>query len=160
MEKKMFDRILLPMDISEMPEIIVPYAEELAGKFGSELILYYVRAQDPEESKHLTLDYLDRLAETIKQNILKNDKKEITVTTKIAEGEPAQNICELVDKNKIDLIIASHQHADHAGQREHRQQQGSKSRFHAPELCMSSWPGSSKEQRKAVTNVLYWTNPL
>jgi nucleotide-binding universal stress UspA family protein len=105
MEKKMFDRILLPMDISEMPEIIVPYAEELAGKFGSELILYYVRAQDPEESKHLTLDYLDRLAETIKQNILKNDKKEITVTTKIAEGEPAQNICELVDKNKIDLII-------------------------------------------------------
>ena len=101
----MFDRILLPLDISEMPEIIIPYAEELAGKFGSELILYYVRAQDAEESKHLTQDYLARLAETIKQNILKNGKKEITVTTEIAEGEPAQSICELADKNRISLII-------------------------------------------------------
>ena len=43
----MFDRILLPLDISEVPEIIISYAEELAGKFGSEVILYYVRAQDP-----------------------------------------------------------------------------------------------------------------
>jgi len=45
------------------------------------------------------------LAEAIKRNILKNDKKEITITTKIEEGKPAQSICELVDKNKIDLII-------------------------------------------------------
>ena len=33
------------------------------------------------------------------------EKKEITITTKIAEGEPAQSICELVNNNKIDLII-------------------------------------------------------
>jgi len=105
MEKNMFDRILLPLDISEMPEIVVPYAEELAGKFASEIILYYVRAKDHEELKNLTLDYLDRVAETIKQHILNNEKKELTITTKIAEGEPAQSICELVNKNKIDLII-------------------------------------------------------
>jgi len=103
--KNAFERILLPLDISETPEIIVPYAEELAGKFGSEIILYYVRAQDREDVKHLTLDYLDKLAEAIKRNILKNDKKEITITTKIEEGKPAQSICELVDKNKINLII-------------------------------------------------------
>ena len=101
----MFDRILLPLDISEMPEIVVPYAEELAGKFASEIILYYVRAKDHEELKNLTLDYLDRVAETIKQHILNNEKKEITITTKIAEGEPGQSICELVNRNKIDLII-------------------------------------------------------
>ena len=101
----MFDRILLPLDISEMPEIVVPYAEELAGKFASEIILYYVRAKDHEELKNLTLDYLDRVAETIKQHILNNEKKELTITTKLAEGEPAQSICELVNKNKIDLII-------------------------------------------------------
>jgi nucleotide-binding universal stress UspA family protein len=101
----MFDRILLPLDISEMPEIVVPYAEELAGKFASEIILYYVRAKDHKELKNLTLDYLDRVAETIKQHIRNKEKKEITITTKIAEGEPAQSICELVNKNKIDLII-------------------------------------------------------
>ena len=101
----MFERILLPLDISEMPEIVVPYAEELAGKFASEIILYYVRAKDHKELKNLTLDYLDRVAETIKQHIRNKEKKEITITTKVAEGEPAQSICELVDKNKINLII-------------------------------------------------------
>ena len=39
-KRNMFDRILLPLDISEMPEIVVPYAEELAGKFASEIILH------------------------------------------------------------------------------------------------------------------------
>jgi len=101
----MFDRILLPLDISEMPEIVVPYAEELAGKFASEIILYYVRAKDHEELKNLTLDHLDRVAVTIKQHILNNEKKGITITTKIAQGEPAQSICQLVNNNKIDLII-------------------------------------------------------
>jgi nucleotide-binding universal stress UspA family protein len=103
----MFDRILLPLDISEMPEIVIPYAEELAGKFASEIILYYVRAKDHAEVKNLTLDYLDRAAETIKQHVRNNEKKEITITTITAEGEPAQSICELVNKNKIDLIIMS-----------------------------------------------------
>ena len=101
----MFDRILLPLDISEIPEIVIPYAEELAGKFASEIILYYVRAKDHAEVKNLTLDYLDRAAETIKQHVRNNEKKEITITTITAEGEPAQSICELVNKNKIDLII-------------------------------------------------------
>ena len=96
----MFDRILLPLDISEMPEIVIPYAEELAGKFASEIILYYVRAKDHAEVKNLTLDYLDRAAETIKQHVRNIEKKEITITTITAEGEPAQSICELVNKNK------------------------------------------------------------
>jgi nucleotide-binding universal stress UspA family protein len=101
----MFERILLPLDVSEMPEIVVPYAQELANKFASEIILYYVRAKDQEELKNLTLEYLDRVAANIKQHILNNEKKAITITTKIAEGEPAQSICELVTNNKIDLII-------------------------------------------------------
>jgi nucleotide-binding universal stress UspA family protein len=42
----MFEKILLPVDFSEASEIVVPYAEELAGKLGSEIILHYVRAQE------------------------------------------------------------------------------------------------------------------
>ena len=44
----MFDRILVPLDISETSEIVIPYASELAGKFGSELILYHVRVEPPD----------------------------------------------------------------------------------------------------------------
>ena len=101
----MFEKILLPLDFSEASEIVVPYAEELAGKLGSEVILHYVRAQDHEELEHFFLGYLDSLAETIKQNVKKKSAKEIKLTTEVTTGEPSQNICELVSKNKIDLII-------------------------------------------------------
>ena len=101
----MFEKILLPLDISEASEIVVPYAEELAGKYGSEIIIYYVRPQDHEELEYIYRDHLERLGETINQNIWKNEKKEIKITTQVATGEPAQSICELVNKNKIDLII-------------------------------------------------------
>jgi nucleotide-binding universal stress UspA family protein len=101
----MFDKILLPLDISEASEVVIPYASELAGKFGSELILYYVRPPEREDIEHLFMDYLERLAETIKQNIKKTASNGVSVTIKIAVGTPEQSICELVNNNKIDLII-------------------------------------------------------
>jgi nucleotide-binding universal stress UspA family protein len=101
----MFDKILLPLDISEASEIVIPYASELAGKFGSELILYHARPSERENLEHLFTDYLDRLAETIKQNIKINAAKEVKVSIKIVIGAPEQSICELVNNNGIDLII-------------------------------------------------------
>jgi nucleotide-binding universal stress UspA family protein len=101
----MFDKILLPLDISETSEIVIPYASELAGKFGSELILYYVRPPEREDIEHLFMDYLNKLAETLKQNIKKTASKEVNVTIKIAVGAPEQSICELVNNNRIDLIV-------------------------------------------------------
>ena len=101
----MFDKILLPLDISETSEIVIPYASELAGKFGSELILYHVRPPEREDLEHLFTDYLNRLADTIKQNINKKAGREVKVTVKIALGAPEQSICDLVNNNKVDLII-------------------------------------------------------
>ena len=101
----MFEKILLPLDISEASEIAIPYAEELAGKLGSEIILYYARSSSDEELEHFFWDYLNRLAETLKQNIRRKTGKEVKVTTKVANGEPSQDICELVTKNTIDLIV-------------------------------------------------------
>jgi nucleotide-binding universal stress UspA family protein len=51
--------------------------------------------------------YLDRLAEAVEHNIRKGRPTgaEVKVTTKVETGEPAENICNLVDKNKVDLII-------------------------------------------------------
>lgn len=101
----MFDRILLPLDGSELAEISIPYGEELAGKFSSELILYHSRAAGHDELQHLHEGYVERLAEGIRQNTEKTEARKIKVTTKVQIGEPAQNICDLVSKNKIDLII-------------------------------------------------------
>ena len=98
----MFDRILLPLDGSELAEISIPYGEEFAADFGSELILYHSRAPGPDELEHIHQGYLDRLAGGIRQNI-KDSKAKVSV--KIQAGEPVDNICNIVGKNKIDLII-------------------------------------------------------
>jgi nucleotide-binding universal stress UspA family protein len=103
----MFERILLPLDGSELSEMALPYGEELAGKLGSEVILYHIHGTEHSNQEHMHQMYLDRLAETVQTNIRNNQPKgtEVKVTTKVDTGEPTENICNLVDKNKIDLII-------------------------------------------------------
>jgi nucleotide-binding universal stress UspA family protein len=103
----MFERILLPLDGSELAEIALPYAEELASKFGSELVLYNIRGHNHEHQEHMHQMYLDRLAESLRHNISKSQPMgtEVKVTTKVEAGEPTENICNLVNKNKMDLVI-------------------------------------------------------
>ena len=45
----MFERILIPLDGTEIAEVAVPYAEELASKFGSEVILYHTYGREYRE---------------------------------------------------------------------------------------------------------------
>jgi nucleotide-binding universal stress UspA family protein len=103
----MFERILLPLDGSELSEIVLPYGEELASKFGSELILYHVHGHEFSQQEHMHQMYLDRLAETIQHNVRNGQPQgtEVKVTTKVEAGEPTENVCKLVDTNKVDLII-------------------------------------------------------
>jgi nucleotide-binding universal stress UspA family protein len=103
----MFERILLPLDGSELSEMALPYGEELASKLGSELILYHVHGHEQSQQEHMHQMYLDRLAETVQRNVRKGQPKgiEVKVTTKVEAGAPTENICNLVDKNEVDLII-------------------------------------------------------
>jgi nucleotide-binding universal stress UspA family protein len=103
----MFERILLPLDGSEIAEIALPYGEELARRLGSEVILYHTHGPEHQQQQHMHQMYLDRLTETVQHNIRKGLPKgtEVKVTTKVEAGEPTENICNLVDKNKVDLII-------------------------------------------------------
>jgi nucleotide-binding universal stress UspA family protein len=102
-----FERILLPLDGSELSEVAIPYGEELAARLGSELVLYHVSEREP--SQHMHKMYLDKLADSVRHTI--NEKlpkgKEVKVTTKVETGDPKANICNLVDSNKIDLIVMS-----------------------------------------------------
>jgi nucleotide-binding universal stress UspA family protein len=103
----MFDRILLPLDGSEVAEMVLPYGEELAGRLGSELVLFRVRQREPQEYEHIHHIYLDRLAESTEHNIKRYlpSGVEVRVTTEVAAGYPAENICKLVEERNIGLII-------------------------------------------------------
>ena len=103
----MFERILLPLDGSEIAETALPYGEELARGLGSEVVLYHVRGHEHQPQEHMHQMYLDRLAETVRHNIKRGQARgtEVKVTTKVEAGEPTENICNLVDKNRVDLIV-------------------------------------------------------
>ena len=104
----MFERILLPLDGSKIAEVAIPYGEELAKSFNSELVLFHVRGQEQrQEDDHINQIYLERVAENVQSNT-RNDQqkgKEVKVTIKVEAGEPPENICKLVEKNDIDLVI-------------------------------------------------------
>jgi nucleotide-binding universal stress UspA family protein len=103
----MFEKILLPLDGSELAEIVLPYGEELARRLGSELILFRVREQESMDYERIHQMYLDRLAEATEHNLQKGlpAGAEVRVTTEVGAGHPAENICKLVEKDNISLII-------------------------------------------------------
>lgn len=106
----MFERILLPLDGSEMSEMAVPYGEEIARNLGSELILLHVREPNHRPGdNHVHEVYLERLAEVLASNV-SNDLsrgKSIKISKIVETGEPAENICNMVEKKSVDLIIIS-----------------------------------------------------
>jgi nucleotide-binding universal stress UspA family protein len=103
----MFEKILLPLDGSELSELTIPYAEELAGKLGSEVILYHVHGREHTSQEHMHLMYLERVSEIMQRNIQNGQpaRRDVKITTIVEAGEPTENICQLVETNNIDLII-------------------------------------------------------
>lgn len=101
----MWPKILVPLDGSELAELALPYAQELAGAFNSELILLYVNETAEEEYLHMHRLYLKELADQMEKQVKK-------ISTQVISGKPTEEIVEYTEKNDIGLIVmASHGHA-------------------------------------------------
>ncbi len=95
----MYEKILVPLDGSELAEQAMPYVERLAQKLKSEVILITVCLPgDPME--RALAEYVERRAEKIQS---------LGVSTRslCIEGEPAVSIINFAEKNKIGLIVIS-----------------------------------------------------
>lgn len=99
----MWKKILVPLDGSDLAELALPYAKELAGAFNSELVLLYVSEPD-EEHLHMHQLYLERLAVQMKkQQQLKR------VSPVVISGKKVEGIVKYIEKNDIRFIVmASH----------------------------------------------------
>ncbi len=97
----MFNRILLPLDGSDIAERALAYGEELAGKFGSEMVLYHVHSQEHQPQERMFHVYLDSTAESLRNRM--NIK--VKISTIVEAGEATENICNFVNRNNIDLVV-------------------------------------------------------
>jgi nucleotide-binding universal stress UspA family protein len=99
---KMWKKILVPLDGSDLAELAFPYAQELASTFNSELVLLYVSEPADEEHLHMHQLYLERLAVKMKKQLKR-------VSPVVTSGKPVEEIVKYTQKNDIRLIImASH----------------------------------------------------
>jgi len=112
----MYEKILVPLDGSELAEVALPYAEELAGRLGSEVRLLYV--SEPAEASYRRMHqfYMQKVAEATKhaaeRYAEKPGEKAIKVESRILVGNPAEEIVDYADKADIGLIVmATHGHS-------------------------------------------------
>ena len=95
----MFEKILVPLDGSELAEGALPYVEEIARSFSSEVILLTAYLSG-ERVEHLLGAYTAKKVQDLQALGVK-------ASSVILQGDAATQILDFAKKNKIGLIIIS-----------------------------------------------------
>ena len=95
----MYERILVPLDGSELAEGALPYVEEVAARLNSEVILFTVCVAGDCLERPMRA-YLEKKAGEL-------ESLEIKASLLVAEGNVANEILDFAEKNNIGLIIIS-----------------------------------------------------
>jgi nucleotide-binding universal stress UspA family protein len=109
----MYKKMLVPLDGSELAEVVLPYVRELAGRLGLELTLFHVCDPHSFGVQFMCRAYLERAAEMIQKQSRAiqaetgtlSGKKAVEVHINVAEGHPAEAILSYAEENDIDIII-------------------------------------------------------
>jgi len=94
----MWKKILVPLDGSDLAELALPYAQELATAFKSEIILLHVSEPSENHYRHMHELYVEEVSDRMKERIRR-------VTPVVVSGKPADEIINYADRNKAGLII-------------------------------------------------------
>jgi nucleotide-binding universal stress UspA family protein len=108
---KMYRKMLVPLDGSEIAETVLPYAKEFAGRLGLEVVLLHVYGQAEDESIPMHRGYIERTVEIFKrqseevQQRVDNKSKTVKMHGELVAGQPAEEILRYADENNVDLIL-------------------------------------------------------
>jgi len=105
----MYERILVPLDGSEVAEVALPYAEQLAGRLGSEIILMSVSRSTDEQDEQVLRSYLQKTVEAARDEsaryLGKPAGEAITIEPMVLVGDPAESIVDYADRSDVGLIV-------------------------------------------------------
>lgn len=96
----MWEKILVPLDGSDLAELALPYAEELAAAFDSEVVLMYVSEPAEDQYRHMHQLYMEEVAGQMRNHIKK-------VSPLVLSGKSAEEIIGYAEKNDVSLIIVT-----------------------------------------------------
>jgi len=105
----MYQRILVPLDTSELAEVALPYAEQMAGRLGSEITLMSVSHSAGEKEQRVFRSYIEGTVEVTKERakryLQKPTGQDVKVESAILVGNPAEEIVDYADRENIDVIV-------------------------------------------------------
>jgi len=107
----MFEKILLPLDGSELAEKAIPYVRDLAGQLGAEV--YLLHACPPEHKEDLSKQqlYLNIIADNLRQTIKETwqPSGEPKIQVEVIIDDPIKAIFDYVKQKAIGLVaLTSH----------------------------------------------------
>lgn len=100
----MFKQILVPLDGSNLAELALPYTEELASAFNSEVTLLFVCDTPHCQQRYEHQVYVEKTAELVREHI-EGERPKTSVKPVMLEGHAALEIVSYVTKNDMSLII-------------------------------------------------------
>lgn len=103
----MFERILLPLDGSDLAEEVLPYGEELARKMGSEVILLHVCEKSHKLAHNMHRLYLEKTAELMQQRLKEDSAKDKAPPVRAVQlfGNFTRSTRDYATANDIGLVI-------------------------------------------------------
>ncbi len=109
----MYHRMLVPLDGSELAEVVFTYAKELAGRLDIDVTLLHVAAPDGKNMLPMQQAYIKRAAEKVKKQArdvqqiigMEQAAEAVKVSGEIIEGYPAEEILKYAEEHEFDLIL-------------------------------------------------------
>ena len=107
--QNMYKKIVVPLDGSPLAEVALPYAEEVAGKMGSDIVLLTVLPSEEQDDYLAHQNYAGKIVDITKRQVDKYSEntgnKSIKVGTATRTGNPAEGILDYVEKGNMCLIV-------------------------------------------------------
>lgn len=100
----MLKKILVPLDGSELGELALVYAKELAGAIDLEVQMACATEHQDKATRRMCGLYLEKVAERLRTQV-KRVNSESEVRTVVIDGDPATALVEYSEKEDIDLLI-------------------------------------------------------
>ena len=110
----MYKKVLVPLDGSELAEVALVYAKEVASKLRLSLVLLHVYSSAEAELVPARQAYINSKVDTIRRELkaeteagIEPVSQEVTVRGELAKGYPAEEILRYAEENSIDFILVS-----------------------------------------------------
>jgi nucleotide-binding universal stress UspA family protein len=103
----MFEKILLPLDGSELAESAIPYVSDLAGQLDAEVYLLHVCPTEHLAYLHMHQIYVNTIAEKLRGRITQSSegKRQPKVQAEVISGDATKMIFDYVKLKSIGMIV-------------------------------------------------------